>query len=594
MSPTPKTKAVVAATPQLQQQPSKRKLAMNIPAANPHIAKKSKNKSKSERTASRVSAMQAEIDEVRMRVRQDADKLKDEEELDLEDLVFGAALGDGQEKLKSILAGGNGSKNTSDLIGELVGELGEGEEDGEGGEEEELFVIDRRKPTVVGEDDDVENETSTSGTEKSKPTALWVDSFDNGSQDFKAVDISAGSNRLRKLREADDETKISTEEFEARLRKQYLKLHPTPDWATKPDPTLQENYTSKYGALGSVNAVLRSTKAMIDRNMRIKLPKDHLDVFRMTDANDASPSQSVVQSCKFHPNAPVLLTAGQDKTLRLFHVDGKVNPKIQSVFLKDFPIHCADFSADGRQVILAGIKKHFYVYDVEAGQAERITGIRGRDEEMFNKFVVSPCGKFIAFLGRDGYIILISAHSKQWIANLRMNGTCTAFDFTKDGRFLYSIGGDGEVYQWDLATRQCTHRFFDEGAVNVHHLAVSPDNSFIATGSSAGIVNVYSSSSALASSKPTPSRALMNLTTGISNLSFHPSSQALLFSSRLKKDSLKIAHCPSLNVFPNWPTESTPLGYVQSTAWSPGGGYLAVGNDKGKVLLYRATSFGAC
>ncbi|KAJ3024767.1 UNVERIFIED_CONTAM: U3 snoRNP protein [Siphonaria sp. JEL0065] len=590
MVPTPKPKAAAAATVHTP----KRKLAMNIPAANPHISKKAKNKSKSGKTAVRVSAIQAEIDEVRTRVRQDADKLKDEEELDLEDLVFGAAaIGDGQEKLKSILKGGSSSKDTSDLIGELVGELEEGEEGGE--DDEELFVIDRRKPTIVGEDENAENETSVATTEKTKPTALWVDSLDNGSQDFKAVDISAGSNRLRKLREAEDETKISSEEYEARLRKQYLKLHPTPDWATKPDPTLQENYTSKYGAaLGSVNAVLRSTKAMIDRNMRIKLPKEHLDVFRMTDANDTSPSQSVVQSCKFHPNAPVLLTAGQDKTLRLFHVDGKVNPKIQSVFLKDFPIHCADFSADGRQVIMAGIKKHFYVYDVEVGQAERILGIRGRDEEMFNKFVVSPCGKFIAFLGRDGYIILISAQSKQWIANLRMNGTCTAFDFTKDGRFLYSIGGDGEVYQWDLATRQCTHRFFDEGAVNVHHLAVSPDNSFIATGSSAGIVNVYSSSTALASSKPTPSRALMNLTTGISNLSFHPSSQALLFSSRLKKDSLKIAHCPSLNVFPNWPTESTPLGYVQSTAWSPGGGYLAVGNDKGKVLLYRATSFGAC
>ncbi|ORY53100.1 WD40 repeat-like protein, partial [Rhizoclosmatium globosum] len=340
--------------------------------------------------------------------------------------------------------------------------------------------------------------------------------------------------------------------------------------------------------------VLRSTKAMIDRNMRIRLPKDHLDVFRMTDANNASPSQSVVQSCKFHPNAPVLLTAGLDKTLRLFHVDGKVNPKIQSVFLKDFPIHCADFNATGRQVILSSVKKFFYVYDVEAGQAERIDGIRGRDEDKFEKFIVSPCGKFIAFMGRDGYIILISAQSKQWIANLRMNGTCTAFDFTKDGRFLYSIGGDGEIYQWDLATRQCVHRFFDEGAVNVHNLAVSPDNSYIATGSNAGIVNVYSTSTALSTSNPTPSRSLMNLTTGISNLSFHPSSQALLLSSRLKKDSLKIAHCPTLNVFANWPTPSTPLGYVQSTAWSPGGGYLAIGNDKGTVLLYRATAFGAC
>ncbi|KAJ3074414.1 U3 snoRNP protein [Podochytrium sp. JEL0797] len=572
---------------------SKRVTNVNIPAPNPHAVKRSK-KSKSAKTEAAMLAMQQQLDESRAKTRLEAERNKDEEEMDLEDLVFGAALGDDHKKLKAILGGeGGGARNA---IGEAVEEMMEVDEEEEDAEEE-LFVIDRRKPTVIGESAEPDTENIESKPDKKaepKSDCVWTDTSDDTSEHLASVDISTGKNRLRKLRETEDETSISTVEYEDRLRKQYLKLHPTPAWATKPDPTLQENYEAQTGALGSVNAVLRSAKAMIDRSMRVKLPKEHLDMFRMTDANNASPSQSVVQSCKFHPNAPVLLTAGFDKTLRLFHIDGKVNPKIQSVFLKDFPIHCADFSADGRQVIMASTKKHFYVYDVEAGQAERISGIRGREEEKFDKFAVSPCGKFLAFMGKDGYIILVSASSKQWIANLRMNGTCTAFDFSKDGRFLYSVGGDGEVYQWDLATRQCVHRFFDEGAVNVYNLVVSPDNSFIATGSSAGIVNVYNSSSALTTTRPTPSRALMNLTTGISNLSFHPSSQALLFSSRQKKDSLKIAHCPSLNVFPNWPTDSTPLGYVQSSAWSPGGGFLAVGNDKGKVLLYRATAFGAC
>ena len=44
---------------------------------------------------------------------------------------------------------------------------------------------------------------------------------------------------------------------------------------------------------------------------------------------------------------------------------------------------------------------------------------------------------------------------------------------------------------------------------------------------------------------------------------------------------------PSCTVFSNWPTSKTPLSYVFSLDFSPSGGYLAVGNDKGKVLLYR-------
>ena len=39
-----------------------------------------------------------------------------------------------------------------------------------------------------------------------------------------------------------------------------------------------------------------------------------------------------------------------------------------------------------------------------------------------------------------------------------------------------------------------------------------------------------------------------------------------------------------------WPwcaSSRTPLGHVTSLAFSPRGGYAAVGNDKGRVLLYR-------
>ena len=79
----------------------------------------------------------------------------------------------------------------------------------------------------------------------------------------------------------------------------------------------------------------------------------------------------------------------------------------------------------------------------------------------------------------------------------------------------------------------------------------------------------------------------MNLTTGIDTLAFNHDSQMLVMASRLKRDSLRVLHVPTLTVFSNWPTSKSPLHYVHSAAFSPNGGYLAIGNARGRVVLYR-------
>jgi U3 small nucleolar RNA-associated protein 18 len=306
-----------------------------------------------------------------------------------------------------------------------------------------LFIIDKRKPRILkpigGEDDDNEeddNEDAKEDGSGNEPAPLWVDEDTDGTM----VNIADGAQRLRKLRDTEEEVQISIAEFEERLRRQYERLHPTPAWAKISGQS--SGPTSVFGRDTTLSAILRSSRSLIEKSSRRSLPSDLLQMFRVKDGNQMSPSAAVVQSCKFHPSAPVLLTAGLDKTLRLFHVDGKINPKLQSVHFDDMPIHAADFTADGRQIVISGRRKFFYVFDVEQGAVQKVLGIRGRDEKSFDTHTASPCGRFLAFLGRDGYIVLVSRHSKQWIANLRMNGSVRAIEFSKDGRFLYSIGSE--------------------------------------------------------------------------------------------------------------------------------------------------------
>jgi U3 small nucleolar RNA-associated protein 18 len=167
------------------------------------------------------------------------------------------------------------------------------------------------------------------------------------------------------------------------------------------------------------------------------------------------------------------------------------------------------------------------------------------------------------------------------------------------------------LYTWDLRSQRCLQQQRDEGAIDCTALAISADSSYLATGGSSGVVNVYRRPAGLLSpvafdngdvadarsaaaagfgaqpAAPAPLKALMNLTTSIDSLSFSHDSQMLLMGSRMKKDALRVVHLPSLTVFANWPTSRSPLQYVHCAAFSPHSGFLGVGNAKGRALLYR-------
>jgi U3 small nucleolar RNA-associated protein 18 len=184
---------------------------------------------------------------------------------------------------------------------------------------------------------------------------------------------------------------------------------------------------------------------------------------------------------------------------------------------------------------------------------------------------------------------MLSSTTKKWIANCKMNSPVVSLAFTNDS--MWSLGLDGSIYQWDLKTKACLHRFTDQGCIKGTSIAISLDEKWIAVGSIAGIVNVYTYQSCLGSENPEPSKILMNLTTAITTIQFHPSSDLLAFGSHDVKDALRLYHLPTQRVVKNWPTSNTPLGYVSAVSFSPRGRHIAIGNAKGKVLLYRLEDY---
>jgi U3 small nucleolar RNA-associated protein 18 len=111
------------------------------------------------------------------------------------------------------------------------------------------------------------------------------------------------------------------------------------------------------------------------------------------------------------------------------------------------PIYSASFLGDSGNVVVSGRRSFFYMYDAVAGKVDLVPRIMGRNERSWERHVVSPDGKIIAFLGQDGYIVLVDAHSKHWMTDLKMNGSVRAITFTPDSSQIIASGSDGDVYR---------------------------------------------------------------------------------------------------------------------------------------------------
>lgn len=104
----------------------------------------------------------------------------------------------------------------------------------------------------------------------------------------------------------------------------------------------------------------------------------------------------------------------------------------------------------------------------------------------------APRSDYFAFASAEsGYIMLMSQSSKKLLFDFKMNGSCEAVCFSPDDKYMFTVGDQAEIYQWDLASRKCVAKIGDEGSFSTTHMVMSPDGKTLATGSKMGIVNCY-------------------------------------------------------------------------------------------------------
>ncbi|SSD58609.1 related to U3 small nucleolar RNA-associated protein 18 [Saccharomycodes ludwigii] len=578
----------------------------------------------------------------------------DKEELLLNKLVFGETADDFRAGLKDTVdsfqdyAYNSNSDDDNDSISDAEDK---NEDEMDLLNDDQLFYADED-----GEEDDehrmdVDYESSSTDDESD----AWVDSDDEN------VNINLwDSNRSKKLKTSYVEKSLNGKEYIKRLRAQFEKIYPIPRWVYDIEQNSDTEYNSEEdneeSLVGDVNALIKilnsSTKYTDKKSGKHSsklLPPNKIELLRVKDANAQHPSRAAIQTLSFHPsNQPILLTGGYDRSLRLYHIDGRNNPLVTSVYLHGTPIQTAciyvnNSDPDTTKVFTGGRRRYMHSWTISNGDnqnengqlnIEKISRMYGHEstQRSFENFKMghylnsngyntknsTSSHGIICLQGNNGWINILHATTGQYMTGCKIEGVLIDFciDYlnviNNDGKeeihtIIIAINTFGQVWEFDLNDdNKVINKWKDEsgvgitkiqvgGATNSSYLLSSQSNNesgsgircnnrWLAIGSESGIVTVYDRYNK-GSSKP--SFILDQLTTTISNLEFSHDGQLLCMASRSSKDALKLVHLSTGSVFSNWPNSRTPLGRVTCVKFSPRSEYLAVGNEQGRVRLWK-------
>jgi U3 small nucleolar RNA-associated protein 18 len=359
-----------------------------------------------------------------------------------------------------------------------------------------------------------------------------------------------------------------------------------PEWAQSTPKTRRgsESDDDDVPPTDPLSALFQSSAPLTQRP-RTYLPEDILAItavvpIPMPNTNPAP------RTIHFHPMHPLILVGSQDHTLRIHSIDGKQNPLATALKLNRHRIQSAHFHPTKNLVYATGLRRRgIFIWDLHTGGVRKIAKTYNEEAMSsgeWSNLRISPDGQFLGVQGSTAWLCLLSAETGQYLGGCKIDGVIADYTFTHDGSKTFIISMGGEVWEFDTTQKVAVDRWRDEGGVALTRVALSPDNRFLAIGSTSGIVTIYD---LFAETPHSPARTAYNLTTPITSLVFSPDGQMLVIASNGKRDQLRVVHIPGLKVFPNWPTSKTPLGVVEGVDVGENG-YLAVARRKG-VALWR-------
>lgn len=417
--------------------------------------------------------------------------------------------------------------------------------------------------------------------------AAWQDDDDKDIQ----VDIS-GVSRLRKLRKNAEETKISGEEYQDRLKEYYSKTTTSShfyDWVTKKSEA-RDKQEESY-----LDSMLKSNVSIMEGAKTDTIPADIIKLSKAAEIPTESKHNCVIQALDFHRNNETLLSTGMDKTIKIFNLSKTFESNkyelrpMKSLYTKNLPILTAKFNCSNNEILASGMRKYLLSFDLvkETFDKSAPSFITSRLDGKIKSFNLSHDDETIALYGHNQYVMMTSAKTKQLLYELRLNSEISACCFSPDNKYLFTSTEDGNLYQWDLGMRKIVEMFHDVGSLKTTCIDFSKDGSYLASGNSVGIANLYGFNKLTKTVDKSLLKEFGNLTTSIDNVKINPAGEVMAVTSRWKRNAIRLVHLPSRTVYSNWPNFRTKLSFINRVEFSQNSKYMALGNENGNVIVYN-------
>ena len=411
------------------------------------------------------------------------------------------------------------------------------------------------------------------------------------------------TNKLRKLKKEIGESKITSEEYELRIRDHYnnmnnIKNNDLYKWAED-----EENEDANTNDISGANQegddlenLLRTNKSILNEN-KILTNSNNLKYQPCPQVTKLPGYQhiSIMSTINFHPNKKeILLTSGLDKKLKIFNINYEDNfssKLVKTINTLDIPIFSVKFISN-EDIIITGRRKHYYLYNIENQHLSRIEGNFALSSNKINsleKCFVGIDSNTYSFGDNYGNIYLYDISTKRFKYDIKISSSINSICFD-DKNYLYAVGDQSEIYIYDLRQyRNCLKKVNDYGNFYTNCMEISYDYNYIATGGKQGYVNLYSVSDLIKdlNEDVEPVKIYDNLTTSCDYVRFNKINSMLGMSSKWKKNALRFVNLENKNVFINFPSFREHMKYPFCFDFNCDNSLISIGNDEGKAFLFH-------
>ena len=410
------------------------------------------------------------------------------------------------------------------------------------------------------------------------------------------------TNKLRKLKKSIGESKISSEEYELRIREHYnnmnnIKNNDLYKWAE--DDEENNNTTNDNDLLNEgddLEKLLRTNKSIVNEN-KILTTSNILKYQQCPQVTKLPGYQhiSIMSTINFHPSdKEILLTSGLDKKLKIFNINYSENfssKLIKTINTLDIPIFSVKFISND-DIIITGRRKHYYLYNLEKQNLTRIEGNFALSSNKINsleKCFVGIDSNIYSFGDNYGNIYLYDINTKRFKYDIKISSSINSICFD-DKNYLYAVGDQSEIYIYDLRKyRNCLKKVNDYGNFYTNCMDISKNYNYLATGGKQGYVNLYKVSDLVndLNEDVEPIKIYDNLTTSCDYIRFDKVNNMMGMSSKWKKNAFRFVNLENKNVFNNIPSFREHLKYPFCFDFNSDNSLISIGNDEGKAFLFH-------